>query len=152
MRVYSVSPTWSTRLPCRSTGTASGNCRETETCMVPACHTPRQPPLNHSSGHHAGWATPRSADEMQHRQHQRVDILVHARTAHKDLLQKRLEEDLCRIVHRVPPTTQSVKGLNCTELMRVRETAKTDRMQPVTDCCFIRTTADLSRLCVSKSL
>ena len=27
-------------------------------------------------------------------QHQRVDIPVHARTAHKGLLQKRLEEDL----------------------------------------------------------
>ena len=28
-------------------------------------------------------------------QHQRVDIPAHARTAHKGLMQKRLEEDLC---------------------------------------------------------
>ena len=45
-------------------------------------------------------------------QHQRVDVPAHARTAHKCLLQKRLEEDLCYIVLHVPPTTQSVKGLN----------------------------------------
>ena len=41
------------------------------------------------------WATPWSAEEMLDGQHQRVDIPTHARTAHKDLLQKRLEEDLC---------------------------------------------------------
>ena len=35
-----------------------------------------------------------------------------ARTAHKGLLQKRLEEDLCWIFPHVPLTTQSVKGLN----------------------------------------
>ena len=41
------------QLPCGSTGTSSGNCQETETCMVRACHTPRQhPPPNkkHTSG------------------------------------------------------------------------------------------------------
>ena len=42
----------------------------------------------------------------------RVDIHAHARTAHKSLLQKRLEEDLCRFVPYVPPMTHSVKGLN----------------------------------------
>ena len=57
-----------------------------------------------------------STEEMLGGQYQRVDIPVLARTAHKGLLQKRLEENLCRMVLRVPPTTQSVKGLNRTEL------------------------------------
>ena len=39
--------------------------------------------------------TPWSAEEMLDSQHQRVDIPAHARTAHRGLLQKRLEEDLC---------------------------------------------------------
>ena len=42
-----------------------------------------------------GWATLWLAEEMLDGQHQRVDITVHARTAHKSLLQERLEEDLC---------------------------------------------------------
>ena len=62
-----------------------------------------------------GWATPWSAEEMLDGHHQRVDIPAHARTAHKVLLQKRLEEDLCWIVPHVAPTTQSVKKLNWTE-------------------------------------
>ena len=97
-------------------------CQETRTCMVQACHTPRRPlrnppsghlvkrrelawfghvtshnqPLrNPPSGHLGGWAAPWSAEEMLNRQHQRVDVPAHARTAHKGLLQKRLEEDLC---------------------------------------------------------
>ena len=60
--------------------------------MVRACHTPRQPLQNHPSGHLGGWATPWSAEEMLDGQHQRVDIPAHAGTAHKGLLQKRLEE------------------------------------------------------------
>ena len=63
-----------------------------ETCMVWACHTPRQPLQNHPSGHLAGWATSWSAEEMLERQHQRVDFPTHARTVQKGLLQKRLEE------------------------------------------------------------
>ena len=51
-----------------------------------------------------------SAEEMLDGWHQRVDIPTRARTAHKGLLQKRLEEDLCSIIPHVPPTTQSVKG------------------------------------------
>ena len=35
------------QFPCGSTGTFSGNCQETETCMVRACHTPQQPLQNH---------------------------------------------------------------------------------------------------------
>ena len=77
-----------------STGTSSGNCREKETCMVRACHTPRQPFPNHPSGYFGRWATPWSAEEMLDGQHQRVDIPVLAKTAHNDLLQKRLEQDL----------------------------------------------------------
>ena len=39
------------QLPCGSTGTSSSNCQETETCVVRACPTPRQPLRNHPSGH-----------------------------------------------------------------------------------------------------
>ena len=46
----------------------------------------------------------------------RVDNPAHARTSDKGLLRKRLEGDLCWIVLHVPPTTQSVEGLNWTEL------------------------------------
>ena len=56
------------------------------------------------------------AEEVLDGQHQRVDIPAHARTAHKGILQKILEEDLCWIVPPVPPTTQSVKGLNWTDV------------------------------------
>ena len=74
------------KLPCGSTGISSGNCQETETCMVRACHTPRQPLQNHPLGHLGGWATARSTDGMLDGQHQRVDIPVYARPAHKGLL------------------------------------------------------------------
>ena len=40
------------------------------------------------------WAKPWSTTEMLDGQHQRVNIPARARTAHKGLLQKRLEEDL----------------------------------------------------------
>ena len=83
------------QLPCESTGTSSGNCHETKPCMVQACHMPLQPLQNHPSGHTGGWATPWSAEEMLDGQHQRVDTSAHARTAHKGLLQKILEEDIC---------------------------------------------------------
>ena len=63
--------------------------------MVRACHTPREPLENHPSGHLEVWATPWSAEETLEGQHQRVDIPAHARTSHKGLLQKRLEEELC---------------------------------------------------------
>ena len=39
-------------------------------------------------------------------------------TSNKDLLQKRLEEDLRSTVPHVPPTNKSVKGLNWTEHLR----------------------------------
>ena len=78
--------------------------------VVQACHTPRQPPQNHPSGHHGGWATLWSAEEMLDRHHQRMDLLAHA------LLQKRLEEDLCWIVCHVHVTTSSAEGLNWTQL------------------------------------
>ena len=42
-----------------------------------------------------GVATPWSVEEMWNGQNQRVDVRAHARAAHKGLLQKRLEEDLC---------------------------------------------------------
>ena len=52
---------------------------------------------------------PWSAEEMLDG-HQRVDISAHARSAHKGLLQKRLEEDLCRIVPHVPPDDPIIQG------------------------------------------
>ena len=42
-----------------------------------------------------GGGTPRKAEEMLDGQQQRVDIPAHATAAHKRLLQKRLQEDLC---------------------------------------------------------
>ena len=53
-------------------------------------HTSRQPLQKHPSG----WVTPWSAKKVLDGYHQRVDISIHARTAHNVLLQKRLEEDL----------------------------------------------------------
>ena len=81
------------------------NCQGAVTCMVWACHTPRQPLQIHPSGHLGGWATPWSAEEMLDRQHYRVNIRAHARIAHKGLLQKRPEEDLYWIVPHPPPPT-----------------------------------------------
>ena len=97
------------QLPCGSAGSSSGNCQEIKICMVWACHTPQQLFQNHSSGYLGRWATPWSAEEMLDGQHQRVDIPAHARTAHREgLLQKRQEEDLCWIIcHAPPPRTPS---------------------------------------------
>ena len=71
--------------------------------MKRACHMPIQPLQCYPSGHLGGWATLWSAEEMLDGQHQRMDNRAHARTAHKGLLQKRVEEDLCRIIPHVPP-------------------------------------------------
>ena len=46
------------QFPCWSTGKSVGNCQERKTCMVRACHTPRQPFQNRPSGHLGGWSTP----------------------------------------------------------------------------------------------
>ena len=59
-----------------------------------------------------GWAVPWLAEKILDEEYQRVDTPAHARTAHKGLLQKRLEEDLCLIIPHVPLMTQLVKGLN----------------------------------------
>ena len=89
----------------------SGNCQKMETCMVRACHMPRQPLQNHPSGHLGGYATPWSAEEMLDGQYQRVDIPACTRAAHKGFLQKRMEDDHRWIVSHVTPTTQSVNPL-----------------------------------------
>ena len=103
---FSSSPTQSTR---PTTGTASGNRQETESCMARACHTPRQPLQDlPPSEHLGGWATPWSAEEMLDGQHH----LFHARTADKGLLQKRLEGDLCWIVSHVPRRPYRSKDWN----------------------------------------
>ena len=83
------------QLPCGPTETSSGTCQETETCMIWACHLPRQPLQNHPSGHLEGWATPWSAEKLLGGQYQRVDIPAHSGTANKGLLQKTLEENPC---------------------------------------------------------
>ena len=98
------------QFPCGSTGTSSGNCQETDTCMVWAFNTPQQSLQNHPSGH-LGWVMPWLAEEMLEGQHQRVDIPDHGRTAHKGVLQKSLEQDLCWIVPYVHRMTQSVNKL-----------------------------------------
>ena len=48
------------QLPRGSTGTSSVNCQETETFMLRACRTPRQPLQNNLGG----LTTPQSAEEM----------------------------------------------------------------------------------------
>ena len=60
-------------------------------------HVSRQDGLSKTilQGNLGGWAMPRSAEEMLDGQQQRVDISAHAGAAHKGLLQKRLEGDLC---------------------------------------------------------
>ena len=79
------------QLVCGFTGTSSGNCQETEICMVRASHTLRQPLQKPSFR----WPTPWSAEEMLDGHQRRVDVCTHARTAHKGFLQRRLEADLC---------------------------------------------------------
>ena len=103
-----ISSLWAYQLLCHPTGTSSGNCQETETGMVWVCHTPWPPHQNHPSGHCRGWMMLWSAEEMLDRQHHRMDTLAHARAAHKHLLQKRLEEDLCCIIPNVPLMTKLV--------------------------------------------
>ena len=100
------------QLPCKSTGTSSENLFKRRK-LVWFGHVTRHKSLskNHPSWHLGGWATPWSAEETLDGQHGGVDIPVHATTAYKGLLQKRLEEDLCFMVPHVPSTTQSVKGL-----------------------------------------
>ena len=93
----------------------SGNCQETETLNVRACHTPRQRLQNHPSGHLGGWATLWKAEKMLDGQHPKVEIHTHARIAHNGLPRKRLEENRGWIVPHVSPMTQSVKGLNRTD-------------------------------------
>ena len=63
--------------------------------MVRACHALQQALPNHPSGHLGGWATPWSAEELLAGRRQRVDIPAYVGTAHDDVPQKRLEEDLC---------------------------------------------------------
>ena len=101
---------------CGLTGTFPGKCQETETCMVRTCHSLRRPLQNHPLGHLGGWTTLWSAEEMLDGQRKRVDSPAHARSAHIDRLQ--LKTGRGSLPDRPPclPATQSVKGLNCTEL------------------------------------
>ena len=58
---------------------------------------PGQSFQNHPSGHLGGWTSPWLAEEMLDGQHQRVDIPVQARTAHKGRLQKKRKKNWKRI-------------------------------------------------------
>ena len=70
---FSTSPTWSTRpvtrgraraTSLRAHRTSSGKfCQEMETCMVWACHAPRQSLQNYPSGLLGGWAMLQLAEE-----------------------------------------------------------------------------------------
>ena len=60
-----------------------------------ACHTPQQPLQTITWGTLESWQCCDQQEEMLDGQHQRVDVPAYARTAHKGLLQKSLEEDLC---------------------------------------------------------
>ena len=51
--------------------------------------------FGHITRHRATWRVGDHVVEMLDGQHQRENIPAHARTAHKGLPQKRLEEDLC---------------------------------------------------------
>ena len=100
-----------------------GYCQETETGMVRACHTPRQPLQNHPSWHLGGWATPWSAVKMVDGRHQRLGIPANTRTAHNGLLKKgwkRISAESSVMPLLPSPhfhlTTQSVKGLKSNEL------------------------------------
>ena len=81
------------KLSCGPTGASSGNCQETETCMVWACHIPWL--QNHPSGHIGGWSTQQWEEEMLNWWRLREDTPAHTRIPHNGLLHKRLEEDLC---------------------------------------------------------
>ena len=63
--------------------------------MVQACHMLQQPLLKHPSGHIGGLGTPWLAEDVLDGQHQKMDISAYARSAHKCLLPKRLDKDLC---------------------------------------------------------
>ena len=77
--------------------------------MVLACHTPSQSLQRDPSEHLGGWVTPWSAEEMLDGQHQGLDIAANARTAHKSLLQKTLEEDLLPNGLSCPPPDDPIR-------------------------------------------
>ena len=106
------------QLPCGSTWTPSGNCQETETCMFRACHTPWQPLQNHPSGHLGVRATPWSAEEMLDAWQNCPKGPPAGKTGRGSLLNR----PSC------PPTTQSVKGLNWTELNHGADSSGTRRV------------------------
>ena len=97
------------QLPCGCTGTCLGNCQETETYMVQACHMPQQTPKP-SFRAPWRWVMPWSAEEMLDGQCQRVDIPAHAKAAHKGLLQKTLEDNLCLNHPLCPPSDATCQG------------------------------------------
>ena len=123
------------QLLCESTGNFSGNCQETESSMVRACHTPQQLLQNHPSGHLGGWATPWSAEEMLDGQHERVDVSAHAWTAHKGSCKKTGRGSLVKLSScpptppPPPPPPQLVRGLNRTELTMLNYSVKCVKYQ-----------------------
>ena len=123
---FYTSPTWSTR-PTTWCGTRSTslwihrnlfcNCWETETGMVRACHTPRQPLQNHPSG--TLWWVGDAMDNIKEWTSLPMPKLLTAASCRKKNGRGSLLNRLSCFPSLPPPpraTTQSVKGLDGTEL------------------------------------
>ena len=109
------------QLSCRSTGTSFGNCQGTDTCMVRACHTPRQPLQNPegSSGRLGGWSTPRRGrqrkwwlDNIKEWTHLPMPEVLTRASCRKDWKRLSAESPNMTLPHPQPPRFQSVKGLD----------------------------------------
>ena len=75
--------------------------RHCDFCFAPrTCHASRQPLQNRPSGHHAGWATPWSAEKMLDGQHESVDVPAHARAARLTMASSRKD---CKIISAESP-------------------------------------------------
>ena len=101
---------------CGSTGTSSGNSQETETCMVRACHTSRQPLQNHlqgilEGGRRRGRQRNHWMDDIKERTFLPLPELLTRTSCRKDW--ETIPAESSFMFTQRP--TQSVKGLNWTE-------------------------------------
>ena len=114
------------QLPFGSTGTSSGYCQETESCMLRACHTLQQPLQNHPSGHPGVWVTPCRQRKCYMDNVKEWTSPAHARTARRASAEKTGRGSLRNRPSRPPddPTGQGTE-LNWTELKHYRLTVHT---------------------------
>ena len=108
--------------PCGSTGTSSCHCQGTNTCMIRACHTSRQPLQNHFSGHLGGWATPRSAKKCwmdNTREWTSLPMQVLLTLAYCRKHWKRISADWSVMSPRRPNRSRDWIELNWTDLLRL---------------------------------